>query len=122
MIGKRVQVYFNLHKKIFSVRDKKTRLVIAHLNNICLEDVSLKVSEKGRLRVLKEKRKNIHAVVEGTICDDNGLYTSDFITYNPYKYDSFVYGGAKIPIYKCNNVVMKVADKVPSILEGTREK
>ena len=63
-----VETYFNLHKKRFSVRacegPDKGR-VIAHRKAVCLLNVKFKVSEAGRQRVLKEQRKNVHAVMRG---------------------------------------------------------
>ena len=119
MIGKKVQVYFNLHKKCFSVKDKKTRLVIAHVNSICLENVVFKVSEKGRQRVLSEKRKNVHAVVEGDITGVEGLGEIS-ITYNPYKYKSFIIKGSDKPIANCKHVAMFVNNKIPTIIGGNK--
>lgn len=93
-IGKRVFVYYNLHKHTWSVRCEKSKRVIAHVDSIVLTDVVYKVSKKGRERVLKEKRKNVHAGVQGTIL---GFYNIEDltqfheVTYNPYKYESFVY-------------------------------
>lgn len=90
--GQEVFVYFNLHKKCFSVKDVKTGLVIAHTDKIELEEVTFKVSEAGRQRVLAEKRKNVHAGVKGKYVGSPKFL--DFgrpqATYNPYKYDSFV--------------------------------
>lgn len=94
ILGRRVKVYFNLHKKTWSIKDKSTGLVIGYANYVPMKDCVFKVSEAGRQRVLKEKRKNVHAYVEGTISfdtlDKSELYHGDF-TYNPYKYDSFVH-------------------------------
>jgi hypothetical protein len=116
MIGNRVEVYFNLHKKVFSVRDKKTKKVIAHVNNIDLGDVTFKVSKAGRERVLKEKRKNVHAFVEGTILAYETL-CSDMvgITYNPYLYESFVLRSDKKPVFYAHTCKMSVTNKIPSI-------
>jgi hypothetical protein len=91
--GKNVRVYFNLHKKLWSIKDKKTGLVIGHCDFIDLSDCTFVVSEKGRQRVLKDKAKNVHAYVDGYIGSvhfhKSEVYHSNF-TYNPYKYDSFV--------------------------------
>lgn len=89
----RVFVYRNLHKKCLSVRDIKSRRVIAHVDSIALEDVRFKVSEKGRNRVLLDKVKNVHAGVEGfwvagEVPKDLGGYRK--AVYDPYKYTSFV--------------------------------
>lgn len=102
----KVFVYFNLHKKVFSVRSmegsSKGR-VIAHLNDITLHDVTFKVSEAGRQRVLREKRKNVHAGVVGHWTGDVDPVirdTSDIaVTYNPYKYSSFVLAENELPIH-----------------------
>ena len=89
-----VKVYFNLHKKCFSVKSRKSGLVLFHTHNVViLKDVQFKVSEAGRKRVLKEKRKNVHAYVCGTIKEDKEkiAYNSNHMcTYNPYKYNSFM--------------------------------
>ena len=100
-------VYYNLHKHVFSCKNKKTGLVNKDLysTSLKLSNCQFKVSEAGRQRVLKEKRKNVHAgivgeitahnIVEPTPDDLNGFYE---LTYNPYKYDSFVVKstGAKV--------------------------
>jgi hypothetical protein len=92
-----VQVYFNLHKKVFSVRamqGEKKGLVIAHMDKISIKNPHFKVSQAGRQRVLKEKRKNVHAFVQGEMMDFIGFDTRFDpvleVTYNPYKYEQFV--------------------------------
>ena len=60
-------VYYNLHKHVFSVRSCKSGLVEHHVNTVILSDCDFKVSKAGRDRVLKEKRKNVHAGVKGTV-------------------------------------------------------
>jgi hypothetical protein len=98
-VGQEVFVYFNLHKKVFSVKDVKTGLVVAHTETIALEDVTFKVSEAGRQRVLKEQRKNVHAGVRGKY---TGTLTTNQLgreaTYNPYKFSSFVDKSSEEPL------------------------
>jgi hypothetical protein len=72
----KVFVYRNLRRGCLSVRDTKTRRVIAHVDEIFLRDVKFKVSKAGRERVLKEKQKNVHAGVEGNII---GLYRRYYV-------------------------------------------
>ena len=93
----KVYVYYNLHKKLWSIKalegERKGR-VIAHRKTVVLTNVTPKVSEAGRQRVLKEKRKNVHAGLVGNWNDKQillGLFSADEITYNPYKYNSFVF-------------------------------
>lgn len=90
----RVYVYFNLHKKVWSVRAlegaRKGR-VIAHRTDLELADCTFKVSEPGRQRVLREKRKNVHAGIVGTLMDSPApMPLPRRITYCPYRYNSFV--------------------------------
>jgi len=73
--------------------------VIAHRDNVLLFHTTFKVSQAGRERVLREKRKNVHAGVCGTWHGndiDHGTLSSvkergELVTYNPYKYTTFVY-------------------------------
>ena len=102
----RVRVYYNLTKKCFSVMDKKTRLVIAHARKVELSDVSFKVSESGRQRVIKERRKNVHAFVEGN-WEQNGVSLLGVeIAYNPYLYSSFVVKDTLQPIHRADSAYL----------------
>lgn len=83
----RVFVYRNLHKKCFSVRNVETGLVIRHAETVLLADATFKVSEAGRQRVLRQKMKNVHAGVQGTLVDgDSPKRRRKFnrARYNPY--------------------------------------
>lgn len=98
LLGLKVFVYFNLHKKVFSVKAMEgphKGLVVAHVDCIALQDVIPKVSQKGRERVIKEQRKNVHAGLVGkAVLVDIPMFDSEEynqVTYNPYKYKTFVY-------------------------------
>ena len=88
-----VEVYKNLNRDCYSVR--QDGIVRFHTHTICLKNVEYKVSEAGRQRVLRERCKHVHAVVKGTIVHSRELwyeklpFAADFVTYNPYKNDSF---------------------------------
>lgn len=112
-------VYWNLHKNVFSVKYKGK--VIAHKHNIIGFDCEFRVSEKGRQRVLREKRKNVHAYV---VCDNvvdsvDGLYTTyncyecGSVNYNPYNNSSFIstqyYKDIKKPIYNADMVLLSIS-------------
>ena len=115
---KKVFVYYNLHKHKWSVKDVKTGRVIGHHYEVQLYNATFKVSEAGRARVLKEKRKDVHAGVEGYLTTDvlarkmDGtiLWESQSerhkVTYNPYLYDTFVTVSDKEPIHKAYFVRM----------------
>lgn len=87
----KVKVYWNLHKKCFSVQHKGR--VIEYTDHIILVNAEFKVSQSGRARVLREQRKNVHAFVAGEYCGDllDSRYCQPIkVSYNPYKNDSFV--------------------------------
>lgn len=86
-----VRVYYNLHRHTFSIQHKTPKgwRVRAYADEVMLKDVTFTVSEKGRQRVIREGRKNVHAYVVGTLVDTLPECEVD-VTYNPYKYSSFV--------------------------------
>ena len=93
------KVYYNLHKKCLSIMLKGK--VLEHSTEFFLKDVEFRVSQAGRSRVLKEKRKNVHAFVCGTPDDGWPVDQNERrVTYNPYKYNSFVYSDNQEPVYK----------------------
>lgn len=65
ILGTKVDVYRNIHKKCWSVRHKGK--VIAHVNKIVLRDCQLVVQPAGNARAKREQRKNVHAFVRGYI-------------------------------------------------------
>lgn len=90
--NKPVMLYKNLHNGLFSV--KQDGLVVAHLDSVLLANVSFKVNEGGRRRVIREKKKNVHAFIIGYILNVNSTPMSLLkrsITYNPYKCDYFYF-------------------------------
>ena len=111
-LGKKVMVYYNLHKKTFSVSyDNK---VIMHADYVKLGDVEFRVRTGGRNKVRAEKQKNVHAFVIGNLleyceypCDNiPNPPSNNIITYNPYKNETFVYKDGGQPIYTAKEVDM----------------
>jgi len=78
----------------------KRGLVIARLPEVYLSLPVGKVSEAGRQRVLREQKKNVHAGITGHLWHPprgpNGPTVE--VTYNPYKYASFVYKATEAPL------------------------
>jgi hypothetical protein len=121
----RVEVYWNLHRNLFSIRALSGPMkgrVIGHAHKVILEDVAFVVREAGRQRVLREKRKNVHAFVRSErliyadwsdpLADGATAYFTHWhshsdrmadvaktygtsVSYNPYKGASFVNYGTK---------------------------
>jgi len=106
-------VYFNLHRKCWSLKameGEKRGKVIGHAKYVDMSNVVWKVSEAGRQRVLREKKKNVHAGAVGYVNKWLGLdgvshgtathtmvdgymrspTVADMVTYNPYKNPHFV--------------------------------
>jgi len=132
---KRSQVYFNLHKRCFSVQQGGK--VYAHADGVMLENVRFNVSKAGQRKVRETGRKNVHARVTGypapniginhpasaqgedtvllstqvvNFCRDENEY---FIargwhkaTYNPYKNDTFVDAVTGEALHDASKVLM----------------
>ena len=113
----RVEVYFNLHKKTFSVRSAKSGKVLLHTDEVHIENPEFVVRQSGRNRVLSEGRKNVHAFVRGdaTFFRYTNRPMLDTLTYNPYKYVSFVDKKTEEPVYKASRAWLSVTDKIPTI-------
>lgn len=63
-----------------------------HSPQVVLHDATFKVSEAGRQRVLRERRKNVHAGVAGTLVSMAlpSIISDKQVRYNPYKGATFV--------------------------------
>ena len=103
----KVQVYWNVRKKVWSVRHKGK--VISHESSITLDNCKFTVQPRGRERVLQEKVKNVHAWVEGEwkpSGDGFELHGKKAVTYNPYKHDTFVLRDTGEPIHFADRVLL----------------
>lgn len=120
---KRVFIYWNLHRDIYSVRRSRGP-VTAYVPAIRLTHASFTVSEAGRQRVLATGHKNVHA---GVRADWGGRSTlrrppalSSLrgwrrVTYNPHKYDSFVAASDGSPVIGAEEVWLVTVDGKPRI-------
>jgi len=67
----KADVYKNLHRGCWSVRSRERGdrygRVVAHLDDVLVEDARFVVSQAGRRRVIAEGRKNVHAYVRGLV-------------------------------------------------------
>lgn len=113
----RVEVYFNLHKKVFSVRQCSTGRVILHANRVHIRDPKFVVRKAGRERVLREGKKNVHAFVRGeaTHFDD---FDPDYdgyklVTYNPYRFDTFVDTHDMSPVHTAKRALLQLQPTGP---------
>ena len=121
MANAKFYVYFNLHKDCFSVKHKGR--VTAHFTHAILTGCQFKVSQAGRDRVLREKRKNVHAYVA---CDtveafDPQLDTGERVTYNPYAGPTFTVADTGEPVTGARVVSASVVNGRPRLLATFRK-
>ena len=132
----RVEVYRNLHYRdeiVYSVRTTHDHLVCRYVKGIIVKGATLAVGPKGNQRVRDEQRKNVHAVVRGNwltytdydtkvpmqspqsmlkeaktmaLEEENFGWTWKQITYNPYKYKTFVTVEDELPVVTARKVII----------------
>ena len=108
-------IYYNLHKHCWSLRaleGPSKGKVYAHAHSVVVLNAVFKVSEKGRQRVIREQKKNVHAGVVGNVIaiDSIEIICTDkktAVTYNPYKYPTFVTRHNEQPITHARQVYMQ---------------
>ena len=109
--GTRVEVYRNLHTGTWSVRDCKTGRVVGHMDACSIYDAKLVVQPAGRRRVLRDRRKNVHAFIRGRIHNPAPSWAllrryMRPITYNPYQADTFTFKDTGEAIHSATVVVL----------------
>ena len=114
----KVAIYRNLHKNCLSVQSRERvdyGKVIAYCKSIFVKRPKFIVREKGRLKVLEEGRKNVHAFIVGE-CPSLELWSwlrdvkmggnpTTKVFYNPYKYSTFVDKDGN-PVHKARAVLV----------------
>lgn len=93
-VEQRVKIYRNLSNGFYSVVGSDGRIVCYIRPTdppISLGNVKFVVRPAGRRRVLEEKRRCVHAFIEGTLTMARKAPTEDDpeVTYNPYQSDKF---------------------------------
>lgn len=126
----RVYVYWNLHRHLFSVKDCRAGCIHNHARQVIIKNAQFVVSQAGRARVLRERQKNVHAGVRGEMAlieverpGPGGVGTHSGgdmrgwtrVTYNPYKYDSFVRASDERPVEGADEVRLVLRDGKPRI-------
>lgn len=96
--GQRVEVYRNLSFRdgiVYSIRDLQYGRVLGHATNILLSSCYFVVNQAGRERVIRERRKNVCAWIEGSfgilhMGDDEIFNDGVTVRFNPYNNKTFV--------------------------------
>jgi hypothetical protein len=109
----RVQVYWNIRKRLWSVRHAGR--VIHRLGVLYLRNCKFTVQQGGRERMVREQVKNIHAFVDGDF-DPQILAHVDIsdmlrrntleVTYNPYKHETFVFRDCGTQVFDADLVIL----------------
>ena len=110
--GDQVKVYFDLHRKTFSVQIGQR--VHGKGDTVAVEAAEFKVNEVQRQKVIATKTKNVHAKVHGRLVDTDDMTVEEIkaagfkeATYNPYYYESFVDKETKAPLHNAEAVILK---------------
>jgi len=135
----KADVYWNLHLKCYSV--KVAGRVVCHASSVLMSEVKFIVQPAGNEKVRREKRKNVHGFIRGSVVALEGIdggnaidgipgmpdanpfdVTPVAVTYDPYKDSTFVEftdDGSRPPIVAAGLVAGLIfedkAEKVPAV-------
>ena len=110
----KVDVYWNINKKCFSIKDCKTGKVTGYTDAILLVKAQFIVRKAGRDRVIREQQKNVHAFVRGYIEAKATITPTSEIrgaSYNPYKRGSFYDKQTEQPVEQASVVELYTNDR-----------
>lgn len=102
----RVMVYWNTHKKTWSLMDPRSRRIVRHADELHLVNATTKVSEAGRQRVIRTGAKCVHAFVIGDITDAPHGGLPNELRYNPHETALFVDRLTGEPVHVASAVTM----------------
>ena len=123
----KVQVYWNYHKKMWSVVAREgynKGRVVSYADKVLIEDAKFVVQPAGNAKVRRDKKKNVHAFVRGTLTHliqdeinafsmrDNAWLSAlnrgetRQVKYNPYKYEQFVFADDEEPVFFAKSVAL----------------
>src|SRR5690606_22096230 len=92
-VGQRVKVYRNLNKpeffSIMAADGPAAGRVLGYAKAVEIANVTFRISQKSRERLLRDKRRNVHAFAVGTLVSVADELPADSlswarITYQPY--------------------------------------
>lgn len=106
----KVRVYYNLHRKLWSVVDVATGRVALHAEKVQVRGARFVVRPAGREKVRQTQKKNVHAFVVGELCPVDGQLDpsrTKRVTYDPYLHDTFVEYYSHRPIHRADAVLLE---------------
>ena len=75
MLSFKYRLYWNLHKKKWSLQDRQTGRVAHHVTAYTMYDAKFVVRPAGQAKVRREGKKNVHAFAVGTGGFRDGIAT-----------------------------------------------
>jgi len=102
--SKKVDVYRCLNRKGFVFSIRQSGFVVAHAENVTIENVNFIINLAGKKRVIKEQQKNVHAFLRGYISNLDTTLTT-ILKYNPYN-DLGFNDGININLTNCKKVTI----------------
>lgn len=118
MLSFKYRVYWNLHKKVWSLQDRTTGRVCNHVTAFTLYDAKFVVRKAGQAKVRREGKKNVHAFAVGTGGLRDGVATclsGRPVTYNPYKNDTFVFADTGEPVTEVQAISVYTENGKPKV-------
>ncbi len=116
-LEKPIRVFRNLTKKGVWYSIQQNKLTVAHAKRLCIGNCTFVVNQKGRERVVRTKRKEFHAYIEGkygtsgmgTSAEQNDLPA--IIKYDPFKYKQFTCTNLTIKEFPVTKAWFVICDK-----------
>lgn len=118
MLSLKYRLYWNLHKKVWSLQDRKTGRVQQHVTAFTMYDAKFVVRPAGQAKVRREGKKNVHAFAVGTAGFRDGIATclsGRPVTYNPYKNDTFVFADTGEPVTEVQAISVYTENGKPKV-------
>lgn len=98
LVGQAVRVHLNLTRGDFVICDPTTGYVLAYVPDVTLKDVTFKVRESTRQRVITKGHREVHAWAFGTVVAASSGWEPEgaCVTYNPHRAGTFTIDGAPV--------------------------
>lgn len=84
----KVKVHKNLNKGCWSVKEKGKPM--QHFQDLVLVDATFHIQPSGQRKARRDKVRNVHAYVSGTMIPNVPKGPFKEVVYNPFKNDTFV--------------------------------
>jgi hypothetical protein len=108
--GLETQCYRNLNNGLISIRQRigNRWLVVGHSDNLIIKNLTFKVSEASRQRVIRTGQKNVHAFACGILIAQKLDYLPLLkeISYDPYTLPFFAWRGTDLRIDRADLLVV----------------